>query len=620
YVLPSPYGAQPALAASDPSIAATRVSLDAAHAQAHPPPRASGSGSGNSIGAWLSRYSLRPGSSGGSGGGGGARASANSTASTATTASSSAGTIAPAVSELARHSIDSTLAAMQLTSQAFAAVITGVELREHAVRPSASSTGLRMLGAGTARKRHVVYRILVSGRDGQWWVIRRYSEFQDLCAALKRHYPKHAGRWAELFPTRRFGQSPSIEVAAQWTDRLNVFLRAVTADTDVCPAEDIQRFLRENAPPPGALSPPPDADIYAPAAVLAAPPALRDPMGRVSMPALKGAAYGMQVATPPTSGSVLPTIMDGQVAAAAPRQTPSSASSSTASSAAQLAALDTTPRMPPRPGKHQSVGSEGAQRAYFAAGAGIGRPGSPVLRKASDSLLYLSVEKRPNIEPLTMRKKYGLRGNVQHVTGSQQRRAEQGPEPAATPVPEEDADALSPAPPAPLPVGLGILAGRGGLLAAASQRPPPPVPSSPPRPPPPALTKALSWGALGSTPPAPPRDADCDVAMRSPETGPDTARPQARHAQQLRVQRKQPAQGNFNSLMSALATEPLGSAPLAAKPVEAVAEQQQRVSLDDFHLLSIIGKGSYGKVMLARHKDTGKVMAIKVISKSKLRG
>ncbi|KAJ1930810.1 hypothetical protein FBU59_006927, partial [Linderina macrospora] len=46
----------------------------------------------------------------------------------------------------------------------------------------------------------------------------------------------------------------------------------------------------------------------------------------------------------------------------------------------------------------------------------------------------------------------------------------------------------------------------------------------------------------------------------------------------------------------------------------------QRISLDDFHLLSVIGKGSYGKVMLARYKDTGKVMAIKVISKSKLRG
>ncbi|RKP09853.1 kinase-like domain-containing protein, partial [Thamnocephalis sphaerospora] len=42
--------------------------------------------------------------------------------------------------------------------------------------------------------------------------------------------------------------------------------------------------------------------------------------------------------------------------------------------------------------------------------------------------------------------------------------------------------------------------------------------------------------------------------------------------------------------------------------------------LDDFCLLSVIGKGSYGKVMLARHKASGKVYAIKAISKSKLRG
>ncbi|KAJ2588655.1 Serine/threonine-protein kinase Sgk2 [Coemansia sp. RSA 1804] len=46
----------------------------------------------------------------------------------------------------------------------------------------------------------------------------------------------------------------------------------------------------------------------------------------------------------------------------------------------------------------------------------------------------------------------------------------------------------------------------------------------------------------------------------------------------------------------------------------------QKVGLDDFHLLSLIGKGSYGQVLLARYKDTGKIMAIKVISKSKLRG
>ncbi|KAJ1970207.1 Serine/threonine-protein kinase Sgk2 [Dimargaris xerosporica] len=45
-----------------------------------------------------------------------------------------------------------------------------------------------------------------------------------------------------------------------------------------------------------------------------------------------------------------------------------------------------------------------------------------------------------------------------------------------------------------------------------------------------------------------------------------------------------------------------------------------KVSLDDFCLLKVIGKGSYGKVMLARHKHSAKVYAIKVISKRQLRG
>ncbi|KAJ1729889.1 hypothetical protein LPJ61_003305, partial [Coemansia biformis] len=640
YAPPAPYYTQPALAASDqsiaasdPSIAATRASLDTAHAQSHPPSRAGTGAGGSSIGAWLSRYSLRP--------GGGSRASANSTASTATTVSSSSNTIAAAASELARHSIDSSLAAMHLSSQAFAAVITGVELREHAVRPSASSAGLRMIGSGTARKRHVVYRILVSGRDGQWWAIRRYSEFNELCTALKRRFPMHAARWAELFPSRRFGQSPSIEVAAQWTDRLNVFLRAVTADTDVCPGEDIQRFLHENAPPPGVLSPPPDADVYAAAA--AAPASLRDPMGRVSMPALKGSAYAVHVATPPTSGPSLPAIIDGQVASVPFRQTGSSASSSTASSAAvPPAALNAAPPVPPRPGKHQSMGSDGVRRAHFAAGAGIGGPGSPVLRKASDSLLYMSAEKRPNIEPLTMRKKYGLRGNVQYVTSTQPRRYEQGCDPSRAVVLEEDSDDVEAdgGPPQPTHVGLGIMAGHDSMFATASQRPPPPVPSSPP-PPPPTLTKALSWGAphepqLSAAPAAPAaataRDQDNDIVMGFREAGPDAATLKAqiaRQTQQLHPQRSLPgahAKGTVNTLMSALATDPLRSAPpttqsfeMGGAPAE-LAAGQRRVSLDDFHLLSIIGKGSYGKVMLARHKDTGKVMAIKVISKSKLRG
>ncbi|RKP11325.1 kinase-like domain-containing protein, partial [Piptocephalis cylindrospora] len=40
--------------------------------------------------------------------------------------------------------------------------------------------------------------------------------------------------------------------------------------------------------------------------------------------------------------------------------------------------------------------------------------------------------------------------------------------------------------------------------------------------------------------------------------------------------------------------------------------------LDDFTLLRVVGSGSYGKVMLARHKASGKVYAVKALSKKHL--
>eukprot|EP00732_Lithocolla_globosa_P004067 Lithocolla_globosa_v1_NODE_3533_length_1645_cov_48.722642.p1 type:complete len:492 gc:universal NODE_3533_length_1645_cov_48.722642:1605-130(-) len=44
-----------------------------------------------------------------------------------------------------------------------------------------------------------------------------------------------------------------------------------------------------------------------------------------------------------------------------------------------------------------------------------------------------------------------------------------------------------------------------------------------------------------------------------------------------------------------------------------------RTTLDDFFLLKVIGKGSFGKVMLAKHKKTGQVYAVKVLSKSAIK-
>lgn len=41
--------------------------------------------------------------------------------------------------------------------------------------------------------------------------------------------------------------------------------------------------------------------------------------------------------------------------------------------------------------------------------------------------------------------------------------------------------------------------------------------------------------------------------------------------------------------------------------------------IDDFLLLKVIGKGSYGTVMLSKKKDTGEVLAIKMLKKSYLK-
>lgn len=40
-----------------------------------------------------------------------------------------------------------------------------------------------------------------------------------------------------------------------------------------------------------------------------------------------------------------------------------------------------------------------------------------------------------------------------------------------------------------------------------------------------------------------------------------------------------------------------------------------KTTLDDFELLKIIGKGSYGKVTLVRKKETGRLFAMKSLSK-----
>ena len=47
-------------------------------------------------------------------------------------------------------------------------------------------------------------------------------------------------------------------------------------------------------------------------------------------------------------------------------------------------------------------------------------------------------------------------------------------------------------------------------------------------------------------------------------------------------------------------------------------ESQPKLSMDDFNIISVIGRGFYGKVMLVQHKTTGELFALKTVQKKRL--
>ena len=57
---------------------------------------------------------------------------------------------------------------------------------------------------------------------------------------------------------------------------------------------------------------------------------------------------------------------------------------------------------------------------------------------------------------------------------------------------------------------------------------------------------------------------------------------------------------------------------LASSPSSdsSLTSPKKKISLEDFELLKVIGRGAFGKVMQVRKKDSGKIYAMKVLSKS----
>ena len=42
------------------------------------------------------------------------------------------------------------------------------------------------------------------------------------------------------------------------------------------------------------------------------------------------------------------------------------------------------------------------------------------------------------------------------------------------------------------------------------------------------------------------------------------------------------------------------------------------VTMDDFELMKVVGRGSYGKVYMWKHKSTGEIFALKALKKDML--
>jgi serine/threonine protein kinase len=56
-----------------------------------------------------------------------------------------------------------------------------------------------------------------------------------------------------------------------------------------------------------------------------------------------------------------------------------------------------------------------------------------------------------------------------------------------------------------------------------------------------------------------------------------------------------------------------GGSKAASRDAEPEEASEQRVGVEDFDLLTVIGKGSFGKVLQVRKRDTGKIYAMKVL-------